>query len=119
MPRIVEDDDLKAMARKGKLPKGVSLHRQDAESGTDKQAKFLDTLVSAVLKSTEGTEKVIRLNTATVEMVLDKLKTMKEQPVTVNIPPTSTPKDWTLLKLHFERDYNYNIKSPITIEKVR
>jgi len=122
MPRVVTKDDLKEMARKGKLPEyedggkarpwmpAKASHEQAQE---DRSAKAIQVLADAVMKAVEESGKALSVNAAVmkevINTVLGRLQAMKEQPIV--IPKTELPKDWTDAEVEVtERDSNYNIR---------
>jgi hypothetical protein len=104
----VTKDELKAMAREGKLPKGSRPWRGPGK--TEEAADPIQTLADAAAKTTEESGKVMQITSKMVEATLSLLVGLKEAPITVNVPESKGPKDWQEIEVSVtDRDFQGRI----------
>lgn len=121
MPKVITDDDLRKMAQRGKLPKGISLWKERKATERDDTNKPDDTmkaLADAAMKAVEETGKALNVNAAMVQVVISKLAEIKDRPMIVNVPERKYF-DWMEADIEVtERDANHNIKKIRFMKKV-
>jgi hypothetical protein len=104
----ITKDDLKDMAKKGKLPKGMNPWKDESPEGEAHQEGPIDILAGAATKAVEESGKMLQANSSVMQMVIATLKSMKEAPITVNVPGV---KEWKEAEIEVtERDFNGNIR---------
>ena len=112
MPRELTSDDVKGLAKEGKLPKGLKWRPMVKEEGGQEGPE--KGLLEAVTKTLQETGRMVEAATSKI------MEVRQEAPViTVNVPEGKAPKDWTGMDIEVvERDFHGNIKK-LTMRKVQ